>query len=132
MAASTARTAPSRRRARRSQDITAPALPALRAILVAGSRASELAAIARAFDGHSVTVVLAKTREEALAELRRRHWACALVDARWEIELADEVLGCADSVSFFVTDPKRARGRYRPLPLGQADVAELLGPEGVA
>ncbi len=126
MAAPNDRTAPSRRCARQSQKTTAPSLPVVRGVFVAGSRPSETRAIARAFAGHDVAVVIAQTHDQVLAQLRRQRWACALVDARWEIQLADELLGRVESTMFFVTDPKRAQRGHRPLPLGQADVVEIL------
>ncbi len=110
------------------QRTTRPLAPPPRAVLVIGERATETSALLRAFGGHAVTLSLAASKEEAKAMLASQRWKWVMLDARWEEDLLDHARAGAEAVRCYVTDPKRVYGRnYQPIPLGQADVEEILG-----
>lgn len=99
-------------------------------MLVAGGRATEARSVARAFEQEAMLVAVATTKEQARAQLRERRWACVMLDARWEIELAIEAREASDTLRCYVTDPRRAAQEGKqPLPLGAADVREILDDE---
>jgi PleD family two-component response regulator len=130
MAASPTRTTLGKKQRPRRTSETQPARRALRAVLVAGGRATEARSIARAFEQEAVLVALATTKDEARAQLRGHRWACVMLDARWELELANEAREASETVRCYVTDPKRAAYEgHQPLPLGAADVHEILDDE---
>lgn len=113
---------------RRTRRRSRPLPPAQRAALVIGERTTETAAIAAAFENADVMVRVAATKDEAREQLALHRWRWVMLDARWEEELLAPARAATETVRCFVIDPKRIYAdRYVPLPLGAADVAELLG-----
>lgn len=73
-------------------------------------------------------MAVATTLDAARAQLREHRWACVMLDARWELELASEAREASETLRCYAIDPKRAAYEgHQPLPLGAADVREILG-----
>ncbi len=105
------------------------AAAARRRVLIVGERRSETGALKAAFEAEGAIVVVRSTLEEARLELRGWSFSQALIDARWERELARDLAPSARWHRFFVTDAKAAGPDRRPLPFTTADVREILAAE---
>jgi hypothetical protein len=96
-------------------------------VLVAGSRPSETASLARSFvdAGALSRVCLAPTELPALLSSTR--WTFVMVDVRWEREVREVVqaLGHHVPIELYVPSTTLAH-RGHVLPLGRADAEELL------
>lgn len=118
--------ATSRTSQRRRASTTDPGRATPAGILVVGTRATELRALERAFEGRGVLVSVARTKEEARHLLARQRWLCVLLDARWELELCVDAALQAERVRCYLPNPTNAPRGYQAIPLGQSDVDEIL------